>query len=101
MFPISLLVAAHIKQRAQCSDSEKADYRRNVMPMCMFGCDDLFERGYISVVDGAVVVSPSKAAQTTEPVKVYLNVLKGRSCAYWSRGEPYFKWHSEHYDFRG
>ena len=53
-FPCSLLVAAHIKPRAACTDFERRDYRNNVAPMCLFGCDALFERRLIYIKDGKV-----------------------------------------------
>lgn len=48
-YPVSFLVAAHIKKRAHCTDEEKLDYKNIVMPMCKFGCDDLYEKGYGSL----------------------------------------------------
>ena len=41
-YPVAFLVAAHIKRRANCSLDEKKDYKSVVMPMCKFGCDDLY-----------------------------------------------------------
>ena len=51
--PVELLVAAHIKQRSKCSHNERLD-PENVMPVCLLGCDVLFEKGYIRVEDGTV-----------------------------------------------
>jgi len=53
-FPIKFLVAAHIKKRAFCTDDEKRDIENIVMPMCIFGCDALFEKGVIGVQDGYI-----------------------------------------------
>ena len=50
--PVFLLVAAHIKPRAKCNDAERRDYANNVVPMCLLGCDALFKRGFIVIVDG-------------------------------------------------
>jgi hypothetical protein len=44
-FPISFLVAAHVKKRSECSDEERRDYKHITMPMCKFCCDDLYEKG--------------------------------------------------------
>jgi hypothetical protein len=94
-FPVDLLVAAHVKRRADCSDEEKRDYRHNVIPMCKFGCDDLFERGYLAVQDGKV-----RAGRTTSPVKTvrdYVTWCQGKACQYWSaESAQYFNWHSAH-----
>lgn len=52
-----LQVVAHIKPRSRCNDGEKRNLA-NVMRACLFGCDSLFEWGYISVERGWVVMSP-------------------------------------------
>ncbi|MGA6981196.1 MAG: hypothetical protein WBZ11_06565 [Candidatus Sulfotelmatobacter sp.] len=56
-FPCSLLVTAHIKPRAACTDAERRDFRNNVAPMCLFGCDALFERRVVIVTDGKIRVT--------------------------------------------
>jgi hypothetical protein len=96
-YPVDLLVAAHIKRRAECSDEEKRDYTRNVMPTCVFGCDGLFERGYVGVIDGVVVVNRAKRALVTKPVLEHLEAVKGRSCQCWDTGKAYFSWHYRHH----
>jgi hypothetical protein len=101
VFPVGLLVAAHIKQRAECSEAERADYRRNVVPMCVLGCDDLFERGYIAVVRGTIVVNEMLNAQATPAVQEYLRAVKGRGCAHWNKAEPYFEWHRQQHELDG
>ena len=53
-YPVSFLVAAHIKKRAECTLDEKKDFLNIVAPMCKMGCDELYEKGYIGVVDGSV-----------------------------------------------
>jgi hypothetical protein len=91
-FPSELIVAAHVKRRADCSDVEKRDFRNNVIPLCCFGCDDLFERGYLIVLDNG------KLAINREPgtarVKQRLSFLHGRSCESFSeRNAVYFRAH--------
>lgn len=78
-FPFDLLVAAHIKRRADCSNKEKRDLA-NVIPMCKFGCDDLFERGYVSVNCGWIRVNNQK--KMTEAVREYVQKLINQKCAY-------------------
>jgi len=51
-YPVNLMVAGHIKKRSRCTLNEKLDYKNIVMPICKFGCDELYEKGYISVMDG-------------------------------------------------
>ncbi|MBT2616141.1 HNH endonuclease [Bacillus sp. ISL-78] len=95
-YPISFLIAAHIKKRSFCSNEEKLDFRNIVMPMCKFGCDDLFEKGYISVDNGIVSVN-GKAV--TLPLRLYLDQINGLNCAYWNTNtSKYFQWHRNHHD---
>jgi len=90
--PVEFLVAAHIKKRSKCSDEEKLDYENIVMPMCKFGCDDLYEKGYISVKNGEVVLL--KENGLTPFVKEYLRKVIGTQCSYWNEETSvYFDWH--------
>ena len=91
--PASLLVAAHIKKRAECTQDDKRDVYNIAMPMCALGCDPLFEKGYISVQDGVIVVSKASQSSGTELVKV-LNILEGKICGSWNENnKKYFAWH--------
>jgi hypothetical protein len=51
-FPFDMLVAAHLKKRAECTTEEKKDFGNVAALMCKTGCDDLYENGYISVQGG-------------------------------------------------
>lgn len=89
--PIDLLVAAHIKPRARCSDAERRDLN-NIVPMCLLGCDALFERGYAVVVDGVVELRWEKAAM---PRTNRIEVLRRRKISARERGrKKYFEWHA-------
>jgi hypothetical protein len=90
--PVRFLVAAHIKKRAECTDQEKADIPSIAMPMCLMGCDALYEAGYVTVDNGHVQVTP-----VTHPVLIKtLRSLAGNSCPYWnSNTEKYFRWHKQ------
>ena len=91
-FPVSFLTAAHIKKRSECSLSEKKDYKFIVMPMCKFGCDELYERGYVSVNEGKVV--DLNAKPITPLVKEYLSNIANNECQYWNNNTAkYFQWH--------
>ena len=71
---------------------EKLDFRNIVMPMCVFGCDQLYERGYLSVDEGVVVQIQGK--RTTRAMAEVLDSLDGRPCSYWSDSTAsYFRWH--------
>ncbi len=93
-YPVPFLVTAHIKKRSDCSDDEKRDFNNIVMPMCRFGCDDLYEKGYVTVKDG--VVTSLKRPDTTDAVISYIKKLEGLKCDYWtSDNSKYFQWHLE------
>ena len=93
--PVDLLVTAHVKRRAACTLDEKMDYKKNVMPMCKLGCDDLFEKGYITVSkDGTIMAG--KSLTQTEAVRSYINSIEGCRCDHWnSESSEYFKWHRQ------
>jgi len=92
-FPVDFLVAAHIKKRADCSDEEKRDAQGNVIPACRFGCDELFERGYILGIEG--VFKRSQMKTCTQAVDSYIELVEGRPIREWDRRSKYFEWHAE------
>ena len=53
--PVGLIWCAHIKKRSSCTEEEKRDWKNIVTLMCKFGCDDLYEKGYIGVSDGKII----------------------------------------------
>ncbi|RJX41794.1 HNH endonuclease [Paenibacillus pinisoli] len=94
MYPVNLLIAAHIKNRSKCTQEEKLDYKHIVMPMCKFGCDDLYEKGYIFIQNGAVRRNMRKMA--TPDLTNKLVELEGLICGHWNEGtQPYFEWHAD------
>lgn len=91
--PISLLVTAHIKKRAYCSLDERLD-KNIVMPMCKLGCDEIYEKGYISVLNGKFI--ELKPSPITSDLKNFIYSVIGNSCDYFNnRTEKYFKWHRD------
>ena len=54
-YPINALVAAHKKKRRDCSEVERLD-PHIVMPLCLFGCDYLYEHRHVRVEDGVIVI---------------------------------------------
>jgi hypothetical protein len=59
VLPASLLVAAHIKPRSQCTPTERLDVQHIGMAACLLGCDALFERGLVAVSEhGSLLTSP-------------------------------------------
>ena len=87
------LIAAHIKRRSDCSDSEKRDIDNNMMLACRFGCDDLFEKGYISLSQtGEILVSAKlKDATALEHTKL----LTKRVIKFGMAQGAYFNWHHQ------
>ena len=97
-YPISYLVSAHIKRRSNCSQTEKRDLNI-VFPMCKFGCDELFENGYIVVKDGQF--QSMNKVPTTKDIDLYINQIEGKRCTYYnSDTEQYFKWHFEFHNIK-
>ena len=93
IFDEELLVAAHIKKRSKCSHEERKDFANVATLMCCFGCDSLFERGIIGVIDG-VVVQLDKSARSDFVQSKIDNVLGGL-VHNWSSSEKYYNWHSK------
>ncbi len=99
-YPIDLLVAAHIKKRAFCSIEERLDIENIAIPMCKFGCDDLFEKGYITVLNGEVN-SLVDTDNLPESVGNYIESLKGKDCLKWNKDNAeYFEWHLNYHKSR-
>lgn len=95
-FPVEFLVAAHIKKRSLCSGEEKCDAQHVVAPMCKFGCDELFERGHIGVIEGKICsLKDTPATQATE---TYTQAIVGKPCPAWNENsKKYFEWHSNYH----
>lgn len=85
-FHVSALITAHKKKRAICTTAERLD-PYIVMPACVFGCDFMYERGYIYIETGKVRLNTAKASKTAE----YQRALKleGKSVPQvWLEGKP-------------
>lgn len=92
-YPVSYLITAHIKKRAFCELNERKDLNI-VMPMCKLGCDEIYEKGYISVSNG-VFVDMSKTPNSTE-LQRYINQISGSKCDFYNdKTKAYFDWHFE------
>lgn len=84
------LIAAHIKRRSECEDHEKRDIDGVMMLACKFGCDYLFEVGFLGVKNGLVVKS-----KKLEDLKAltYISTFEGRNIAVKESQKRYFEWH--------
>lgn len=91
--PERLLVAAHIKRRSECDESERKAFLDIAMPACLLGCDSLFEHGYIAVDQHGRILF---ANSDTIPPSLTFDLLGGKSAPAWNaKREPYFQWHRE------
>ena len=84
------LIAAHIKRRSECEDHEKRDLDGVMMLACKFGCDYLFEVGFIGVDSGILKVS---SALQDEVALKYVELLKNTQINVSERQTRYFEWH--------
>lgn len=93
LFPARFLIASHIKPRAECSDDERRDIN-NVVLMCSFGCDALFEEGDLWVDVSTVVMEES--SELYERLVAFRRKLAGKPARGWSVARaPYFQWHAD------
>lgn len=90
----SLLVAAHIKPRNECSEQERVD-PSVVMLACVLGCDSLFEKGAI-FIDKAGIIRSSGKYGTFPDLVGFISLLEGKTAeAYSPNARKYFAWHEK------
>ena len=67
--------------------------------MCKFGCDNLYEKGYIGVKEGKIV--KIKIGLTTKSTELYIKKLVNKNCLKWdSSTESYFSWHFNQHNLK-
>ncbi len=96
-YPIELLIAAHIKKRSLCTREEMRDLDHITVPMCKFGCDDLYERGYIYVKNGIVQQNTNK--ENYKFTNSYVTKIVGRECSFYNENTK--KYFLDHQKFHG
>jgi hypothetical protein len=91
--PVSLLVAAHIKPRSECSRRERLDAANVVFAICVLGCDALYERGLIAVGQrGRIHVASVIESRIVK--KLLGGRYSHRKCSAWNEiNAKYFEWH--------
>lgn len=93
--PEELLVAAHIKPRWACSEDERMDSLNVSMLACLFGCDALFELGYV-VVDKQGKIKHGRRGP--DEVEERVADMIGRPCpSHGHDSRQYFDWHEQHH----
>jgi hypothetical protein len=64
------------------------------MLACKFGCDALYEDGYLAVDQDGTVLTATLAGDVSQVVVERLHALRGRVCgAFTPASAPYFDWH--------
>jgi hypothetical protein len=73
-----------------CNNDEKLD-ENIVIPLCKFGCDELYEKGILVVQNGEFI---SLDKNNNENIKLYIDSINDKRCNYFNRNtSEYFKWH--------
>lgn len=91
IFPVDMLVAAHLKMRSACSKSERKDIDNVAALMCKTGCDDLYERGYVSVEGGRIISTNAK--NVTPRLRDVIDNIIGLAVPNWESSFVYYDWH--------
>ncbi|MFF7329704.1 hypothetical protein [Streptomyces sp. NPDC008150] len=90
--PARFIRAAHIKRRSHATHEERLQMA-NIMPACLFGCDELFEHGYVHITDGGTIAVSDKADATPDLTEA-AKALDGRAVAdFGAHRAPFFAWH--------
>jgi hypothetical protein len=89
------LVAAHKKLRSVCSSEEKQDLPDIAMLLCKFGCDHLYEEGFVLIEGGKIVKNRSKKKCNEEAFVKNLVDSERQLEDRWLKGGSvkYFDWH--------
>ena len=92
-YPDRLLIAAHIKKRSKCTYEEKTDIPAIAMIACAFGCDALFEHGYVVVNDEGLIEATPWSESDTHLHEMVM-ALVGKPVTNLNLDSlPYFEWH--------
>lgn len=94
--PTRLLVAAHIKPRANCTEEEKRDLNV-IFRACKLGCDELFEKSYLIVDSDGLIKGTENLAKSTQALKDYASQIINKKClATNDSNKHYFEWRATH-----
>jgi hypothetical protein len=98
LFPDRLLIAAHIKKRSECSDSERIDIPAVAFIACSLGCDVLFEHGYIGVDENQIIVPVrSMAADNSQLSEIIKGLIGKQINGVTEKSDGYFSWHRSYW----
>ncbi len=82
-FARGALITAHKKKRAHCTETERRD-PHIVFPLCIFGCDYLYEKDFLRVIDGQV--SHGRAPTGETETAIIKGLVGHRVHARWRAG---------------
>jgi len=87
-YAIGSLRTAHKKRRASCAENERTD-PNIVMPLCVFGCDYIYEERLVYIEQGKVI---AKASSELYSENEFIKNVEGKTLDYrWVQGgEAYF-----------
>lgn len=95
ILPLEIMIAGHIKPRSECTIKEKKDFVNIVFPVCLLGCDSLYERGFIGINESGII-EVTQRPRVTKSLKSVLNKLNDKRCLSWNeKNSMYFSWHYE------
>jgi len=95
-YPVIFIWCSHIKKRSECTLEEKLDIKNIVMPMCKFGCDDLYEKKYIYINDGFVKFNESIETNIAIRKKISELINNVVSSKYYNKtSKKYFDFNNE------
>lgn len=95
-YPRQFLITAHLKKRSKCTAQERIN-PDVVLPMCTFGCDALYERGYLSLSSKTNLVLPTTKTANVNATVVHKRLLGliGLTSPYALAGRALFvDWHN-------
>ena len=93
MFQSEYLVAAHVKQRSECTLVERLDFDNNVVLACRFGCDFLFELGKFTVLESGII--RANVSTLDQIANEYIHQYLTSSLLLKNEMKKYFGWHHE------
>ena len=92
--PVDLIWIGHIRKRNSC-DTEMRKDLANVMPVCLLGCDVLFEKGYV-FVDGKGTIRQATQRSVPSDLIPTISRIVGQTCRAWNlNSSRYFLWHRD------
>nr|WP_052478273.1 hypothetical protein [Kibdelosporangium sp. MJ126-NF4]CEL17351.1 Conserved domain protein [Kibdelosporangium sp. MJ126-NF4]CTQ91422.1 Conserved domain protein [Kibdelosporangium sp. MJ126-NF4] len=92
-FPARLVRAAHVKRRSELEPGEHRNLA-NIMAACAFGCDEMFEHGYIYVDDSGSVRRDPRVSPGSSLEEFFASYLAGQTCtAYSKESSAFFAYH--------